>query len=351
MLRSALVLTLWAVLSGSAGAQDWATPEVCSVDTPAVSDLAFAPASLDTLQAEADKIPNSKGKFWRITSPEGAVSHLWGTFHSSDPLILKLPADVTETIDAARAVAVEIDYTFKSREAYRNAQMMDGRFLEASDPFEFEPGDGTIADLSEEVSAWIRDRAIELGWTEDFDLIMSLPGMAEMLLSDPCEDFREGTLPIQDDYIQLLGRLAGAEIIGLESPDEFVRDLAADENTARAVIGVYGAYLRPVTSNAERAASFALYLEGRLGVMAAWDHAYQQEIHGAVGLEMLRLTDAYLLEARNRRFLDRISGELAEGGVFMAVGSAHLPGETGLVELLRDAGYDVTRIVLPGEAE
>lgn len=349
MKRAALVLTFWTAFTVSAAAQDWATAEVCKVDTPEATAEAFAPASLDELQVEADKIPNSNGKFWRITSPEGEVSHLWGTFHSSDPLILRLPEEVTGAIEDSRAVAVEIDYTYKSRDAYRAAQMMEGRFLEASDPFDFEPGDGTIADLSEEVSAWIRDRALELGWTEDFDLIMSLPGMAEMLLSDPCEDFAEGVLPIQDDYIQLLGRLAGAKIIGLEGPDEFVTDLAADKDTARAIIGVYGAYLRPVDSNAERSASFALYLTGNLGVMQAWDHAYQQEIHGNEGLDMLRLTDGYLLGLRNERFLDRLGEELSLGGVFMAVGSAHLPGDEGLVSLFRDRGYDVTRISLPGE--
>lgn len=350
-MRAALVLLLWAVLSVSAGAQDWATAEVCSVDTPVLSDEAFAPAMLTDLEREADKIPISKGKFWQITSPEGRVSYLWGTYHSSDPLILRLPDRVRDAIEASRAVAVEIDYTFKSREAYRAAQMMDGRFLEASDPFAFEPGDGTVAGLSQKVSNWVRDRAMELGWTEDFDLIMSLPGMAEMLLSDPCEDFSEGVLPIQDDYVQLLGRLAGAEIIGLERPDDFVTDLAADEDTALAIVGVYAAYLRPMSSNAERSSSFALYLQGRLGVMEAWDYAYQREVHGAKGLEMLRLTDAYLLDFRNRRFLDRLAGELPRGGVFIAVGSAHLPGQTGLVTRLREMGYDVTRVVLPGEVE
>lgn len=349
-MRTAPTLAFTLLLAFPAGAQDWATHEVCTVDAPVVVDAAFAPSDLATLAAEAAAIPNGTGKFWQITSPDGAVSHLWGTFHSADPLILALPAPVTETIASSRAVAVEVDYTFQSREAFRDAQLMEGRFRDASDPFAFEPGDGTIAGLPDEVSFWIRDRALELGWTEDVDLIMSLPGMAEMLLSDPCEDFSQGILPIQDDYIQLLGRLAGARIISLENPDEFVSDLAADEETARAIVGVYAAYLRPMETNAERATSFALYLEGRLGVAEAWDRAYQQEIHGPEGVDMLRRTDAYLLEFRNRRFLERLADQLAEGGVFVAVGSAHIPGETGLVALLGNSGYKVERIPLPGEA-
>lgn len=332
-------------------AQDWATKEVCTVDDPQVHEAAFAPATRADLESQADQIPNNTGKFWQITSPDGAVSHLWGTYHSADPLILDLPAEVTTRIDAAGVIAVETDFVLASRRAYRDARMMDGRFNEAADPFAFTPGDSTVAGLPEEQSQWLRTRAIELGWTEDFDLVMSLPGMAEMLLSDPCEDFAAGILPVQDDYIQLLGRIAGARILSLEPRDEFIADLAISDDTARAVIHTYTAYLRPTDTNIERATSFALYLRGELGLMQSWEAAYQQEIYGPIGRDMLELTDQYLLDFRNRRFLDRLADPLDQGGAFVAIGAAHLPGETGMVALLRGAGYTVTRVPLPGETQ
>lgn len=350
MLRALLPLSL-ALAAPPALAQDWATAEVCTVETPAIHAEVFAPNSLEALQAEAARIPNPLGRFWRVTAPGGAVSHLWGTFHSTDPLILNLPDQTKDEIAAARVVAIEIDYIAKSREQLRATLMFEGRFQDASDPFAFTPGDGTVAGLSPEVSEWVRDRAYELGWTEDFDLVLSLPGIAEMLLSDPCEDFAEGILPIQDVYVQLLGRLAGARILGLEHSDEFISDLNADPDLAGAIIASYAAYLRPMTTNADRATSFAIYLEGRLGLAQAWDYAFQREIHGPEGAQTLARTDDYLLDFRNRRFLERLSGELTEGGVFLAVGSAHLPGEDGLVELLRARGYTVDRIPLPGEAQ
>ena len=43
--------------------------------------------------------------------------------------------------------------------------------------------------------------------------------------------------------------------------------------------------------------------------------------------------------------------ELRTGGVFMAIGSYHLPGEAGMIELLRREGFRVTRIPLAGEAD
>lgn len=349
-MRTAAGLVFASFIAAPALAQDWATREVCTVDEPRIHEEVFAPESLADLEQAAESIPNSLGKFWQITAPSGAISHLLGTFHSSDPLILALPDKVTSIIDSSRVVAVEIDFTHPDRQSYRDAQLMEGRFSEASDPFSFSPGDGTVAGLPLEISHWVRDRAIELGWTEDFDLIMSLPGIAEMLLSDPCEDFTQGILPIQDDYIQLLGRLGGARILSLESPDEMIVDLGADEETALAIIATYAAYLQPADSNAERSTSFALYLQGRLGVMSGWDRIYQQSIYGSRGQELLERTDDYLLEIRNRRFVERLSRELSEGEAFIAVGSAHIPGESGLVALLRASGYTVTRIQLPGES-
>ena len=85
-------------------------------------------------------------------------------------------------------------------------------------------------------------------------------------------------------------------------------------------------------------------------MLEAWDYAYQQEIYGPVGLSTLGITDQYLLDFRNHRFLDRLQGALTEGGVFVAIGAGHIPGDAGLIALLREADYEVTRIPLPGEA-
>lgn len=334
-----------------APAQDWATRDVCTVETPEIHADLFEDPGLDALDAEAARIPNGMGRLWRITAPDGATSHLWGTFHSSDPHILRLVDEVRDLIESARTVAIEIDYSFASRSAYRDAQYIEGRYNEASDPFAInENAGGTIAGLPPEISGWILDRAIELGWTEDADLILSPAGMAEMLLSDPCEDFTSGIFPVQDDYIQLIGRLAGARILGLEAPTAFFDDLKDRPETSDAITAVYGAYLQPVADNRARSTGFALYQTGRIGLMAAWDRAYLDQVLGEAGLAALDLTNDYLLTFRNARFLAAMRGDLDAGDTFVAVGVGHLPGESGLVEMLRAEGYTVTRVPLPGEA-
>ena len=50
-----------------------------------------------------------------------------------------------------------------------------------------------------------------------------------------------------------------------------------------------------------------------------------------------------LIDERNLRMRDRLLPILEKGDAFVAVGAMHLSGETGLVELLRQSGYTVTR--------
>ena len=49
-----------------------------------------------------------------------------------------------------------------------------------------------------------------------------------------------------------------------------------------------------------------------------------------------------LLVKRNQRMVERMKPILKQGGAFVAVGAAHLPGETGLLYRLEKAGYRVT---------
>ena len=48
-----------------------------------------------------------------------------------------------------------------------------------------------------------------------------------------------------------------------------------------------------------------------------------------------------MVTARNRTMAERAMPFIDAGGAFIAVGALHLPGEEGLIELLRKKGYRV----------
>ena len=51
-----------------------------------------------------------------------------------------------------------------------------------------------------------------------------------------------------------------------------------------------------------------------------------------------------LIIDRNRRMVERMDKLLRQGNAFVAVGALHLPGAHGILQLLSDEGYQVTRV-------
>ncbi|SMX38119.1 TraB/GumN family protein [Maliponia aquimaris] len=343
-LAAALAL---AGLVTSASAQDWATREFCQPPRIEVIDSVFDPEGRAELESRAAGIPNGVGRFWQVTGPDGAVSHLWGTMHSSHPSVLDLPDEVVATLTDARLIALEIDPTFPDRASH-------GRFMRGADVYR--PAESTFrfADLGlpRDIERHISARLTALGWHETAIDDLTYGALTDLLLFDPCEDFTAGVLPTQDSYIQTLAHIEGIPVMALEPVNRLAKklDQTGNEDLARAVIATYSVYLLPGSSRDSRAASFALYQQGRVGLMMAWDEAAVIGTLGAEGPALYDRMNAYLVEERNIDFFKASVEALREGGVFLAVGNFHLPGETGLVAQLRNAGFEVTRIPLPGEA-
>ena len=96
--------------------------------------------------------------------------------------------------------------------------------------------------------------------------------------------------------------------------------------------------------------------------LAEKDLAYQQMLNAYINgdLEKLvsiadsqqpndrrlaKLINTRLIFERNQRMFNRMQKQLQAGNTFVAVGALHLPGDQGLLNKLRMAGYRVTRII------
>ncbi|MDU8927920.1 TraB/GumN family protein [Alisedimentitalea sp. MJ-SS2] len=336
----------------SAQAQSWVTPAVCEVDTPRIDAHVLSAERLDALRSEAAKIPNAVGNFWRITAPDGAVSHVWGTMHSSDRHVLTLPDIVIDEITRARLLAIEADYTAESRAELARLNDPEGWFREYNgrDPVSYESL-GIPAAITEALNA----RLEAASWGRDAQDLLTFGGLLEAVWADPCEDFANGVLPIQDARIQMLAHIAGVPTKGLEPPDRFLRRVNHPDATelARALLMMTGSYLEETnaaTLQADRSTFFALYLAGEHALLERWDRAEIIARFGSEGGQRIYNTSMdYLLSERNHDFLAAIRDDLHQGGVFMAIGASHLSGRNGIVELMRRDGFEVTRIKLERE--
>ncbi|MFK7751933.1 MAG: TraB/GumN family protein [Sedimentitalea sp.] len=316
------------------------------MDHPAIYGEALAPANLAELEADATRYINGVGKYWQITADNGAVSHLWGSYHSNERHVLALPERVIAQIAAARVVALETDFIYKSRRQIELSFRQDDRYRGPGQSIDRE-----ISDLPALLIANIRSRTHALGWGRDAADVLVPAAVIELIMSNPCDDFAAGVLPIQDDRIQMLGHINGAQILGLEPPNALFSKLSRPESKVlrQAMLMIYATYLNPQTSSKNKSTSIQLYLEGRTGVSRAWDRAWLVAQLGDAAHNLLDRVDAYLLDARNAVFVTKVKPDLQVGGVFMAVGAFHLSGKQGMVEMLRRDGFAVTRTPIPGE--
>jgi uncharacterized protein len=334
------------VLASPAAAQDWFTAEACAVPKVAIDPTVLSPDEMASLTLRAAGVANGQGRLWQITTPDGQVSHLWGTMHSADRVVLDLPKPVRALIDAANVVAVESDPTPDTRAAVAALNRWDGFWKNGDAAWD------ARADVDPEILEWITARVVNMGY-DPFSLgQMTDAGLASLLLGDPCEDFAGRVIPYQDNYIVTLAHLAGINTVGLEPPLPILNDLNRPDmaETARVMVQSYGAYLAPWEGTSGRATYLALYVQGRIAEMMLWNDDFAIEIHGVEkAAHFSEILDAYLLDGRNRRFVANARPLIDAGGAFLAVGSFHLPGEAGMIALLRMAGYRVERVPLPGE--
>ena len=78
------------------------------------------------------------------------------------------------------------------------------------------------------------------------------------------------------------------------------------------------------------------YVEGNLDKLLEMTTEYDEEDE-----EMSKIFNDVFLVKRNHNMADRAEPFIKKGSTFIAVGAAHLPGEEGIIELLRKKGYKV----------
>ena len=146
-----------------------------------------------------------------------------------------------------------------------------------------------------------------------------------------------GFNPMQqlDTYVQTLGAQAGKEIKGFENVDFQLNVLFGDPISKQAE-----GLLETIRKEEKmKIFSFDLY---NAYMTQNIEKVYQSMIDPDMGLKAE--DEAKMLTNRNENWVNQLKTILPQQSVFVCVGAGHLPGEKGVLNLLREAGYTVTPV-------
>ncbi|WP_350335595.1 TraB/GumN family protein [Coralliovum pocilloporae] len=297
------------------------------------------PDKYRVLRASADAIPNGKGLVWQVTSPSGAISYLVGTIHVGPKLVPDLPeglARVWSEVDGA---------AFELKEVADPAAMLAASFanlgkllLPEGDSLRNHLTAGEILVL-EQV---LKDKGQALDYMHRFQPVyvatsLSLPSCGRALTPDQVKSSLSSTV---DARIAARITEAGRDVYGLETPAEQFQSLVNLPLDDQLVL------LRSTLALVDKLDDISItmtdiYRSEETALFWSWNLMLAEE-SGA--LEASKAFYNSLLDGRNHRMAERAQPYLEKGRILVAVGALHLPGEKGLVALLRARGFTVERL-------
>ena len=157
---------------------------------------------------------------------------------------------------------------------------------------------------------------------------MFLLGMQEgMSMAEDSTDFL-------DQYFMKQAKKDGKEIIGIETIEEQIKalDLIPLKEQAKMMLEM----VEPDTTKKESSPEDLVDIYAR-GDLDAIYNFYRKE-------DLSNTFNAALITDRNHRMADRIDSIMHKKTLFTAVGALHLPGNEGVINLLRKKGYTLTPI-------
>ncbi|MFC1795680.1 TraB/GumN family protein [Pseudomonadota bacterium] len=265
---------------------------------------------------------------WSIKAGERQAGFLLGTIHSEDPRVLDFPEEFLDMLSSNQVFAMEMvpDLPTLSR-LTEYMQYQDGATLQSH----------IGAERFEKVTSVLSHYQMPAEWVAKMKVWATV-----MTLSVPPPE----TGFFMDFSLSLRAAGSGLRVVGLETLEEqlsFLEDMPMEQQLSlldQALLEydqVREVHDRMVDN----------YLAGNLQALAAEADSQLDQLD--------QETKEYFvgqgIDARNLRMLRAILPLLDQSQVFIAVGALHLPGESGLLSLLRGQGYRLEPLALPFNAE
>ncbi len=291
------------------------------------------PAALAAIRDEAAATPNGRGLLWKIEKAGTAPSWLYGTMHMTDPRVTHLPEDAQGAFAASALVVVE------------TTEILDPKAMMAAmmkhPELTMYTGEETLFSGLSETDRALVENALEERGVPPASVQRMKPWMLTALVTLPaCELARKADgVAILDARLAKQAKQDGKDIAGLETAVSQLQAMASLPMQFH-IDGLIetlklGDRMDDVMETMTR-----LYAAGEVGMIwPLFRFVLPKEDAEGPGYAAF---EERLIKARNRTMAENAAPLIDQGGAFIAVGALHLPGEDGLVELLRQRGYSVT---------
>lgn len=282
---------------------------------------------------------------YEVTGTEGEKLYLFGTIHVGDDRTGYLPEPIMDAFNGSDALAVEFD-----DEAFTESIQEDTNLLEQVTASYYYTDGTTIANHID--SDLYRAATYVLKTTGQYTTQSDY--LKPYVWSSTIENFylsqgRKLTSAKGADHrLMDWAREQEKEILNVESGEFQLEMLSGYSDAvqqmllAQSVAASRNSYLQGVYS------LYELWCSGDEAAIIERLSAMSEDERAELDEDELAVYDEYheqMEVARNEQMLE-VAKEYLQSGktVFFAVGIAHLLGEAGLVDALREAGYEVTKI-------
>jgi len=262
--------------------------------------------------------------FWLLSRDGEAAGFLLGTIHSEDPRVLEFPETFITQLNSNQLFAMEMvpDLPTLSRlTAYM--QYQDGTTLESR----------IGAERYHSLKSALSEYQVPDEWIAKMKVWAAM-----MTLSVPPPE----TGFFMDFSLSLRAAGAGLKVVGLETLEQqlsFLEEMPMEQQLA---------LLDQALDEYDKVDEIHLQMvDGYLaGDLEALKNQAEEQLN-QLAPEVKRYFMGQGIDARNQRMIEALLPHFETGRVFVAVGALHLPGDTGLINLLRQNGFEVQPLELP----
>ncbi len=271
---------------------------------------------------QESELTTEHSRIWRFYQPGSADTNtLFGTIHVQDERAFGDEKLLRRLVPRHELLAIELHPDSLGSANLSNLISMQ---------------DTTLSDLISAADVILLDSTLKSAVGSGIESYSSIKPIFVAALLTTGNMKADRDLPL-DMFVAQLGAEAGLELAGLETPTEQINAVAGTslQEQAEILVGV----LHDMDGQLELAESLINAFARH--DLPALDSLLQMSMGDTpTGKEINRR----IFGERNKVMLERILGLLERGRVFVAVGSGHLSGRGGLIDLLRRRGFLVTAV-------